>query len=198
MRRFKEYVGLAFGRLMVLEEVTTLRTQRDRYYRCRCECGKALLVSRTNLRNGHSRSCGCLSRQRTAERNTKHGLSNSVEYRAWQAMRNRCFNKNIPAYKDYGARGITVCPEWRESFLAFYAHMGQRPRDGVSIDRIDNDGHYEPGNVRWATRSQQAVNRRAVDTCRKCGGPLDYVKPSGGRCCRACKRAYLREWRARA
>lgn len=89
--------------------------------------------------------------------------SNKVEYRAWQNMKHRCYNPNHASYKNYGARGIKVCDEWMHDFTAFYRELGPRPSDNHSIDRIDNDGHYEPGNVRWATRTMQQYNRRLQD-----------------------------------
>lgn len=86
--------------------------------------------------------------------------TNSSEYRIWSGLKQRCLNPNSPAYKDYGARGIRVCDEWKDNFLAFFSHVGKRPSRNHSIDRKNNDGHYEPGNVRWATRAVQAANRR--------------------------------------
>lgn len=89
---------------------------------------------------------------------TTHGMTNTPEYRAWKDLKKRCNNKNIPCFHRYGGRGISVCEEWASSFMAFYDHIGPRPGKNYSVDRIDNDGNYEPGNVRWATRKEQVEN----------------------------------------
>jgi len=94
---------------------------------------------------------------------TKHGLSGSREYETWARIKQRCYNKKLPCYKDYGGRGITMCDEWKESFEQFYKDMGKRP-EGKSIDRIDNDGSYEPSNCRWADKVTQQTNRRMYRT----------------------------------
>jgi hypothetical protein len=90
----------------------------------------------------------------------KPGYGRTPEYKAWQDMKDRCHNPRSHAYRHYGGRSINVCPEWRKSFLAFYAHVGPRPGKGYSVERIDNDGNYEPGNVKWATTKEQSRNRR--------------------------------------
>lgn len=96
--------------------------------------------------------------------NTKHGMSGSKEYGAWRNMRKRCYDPKHKSYKYYGARGISVCNEWNKSFINFYLFIGKAPSKKHSIDRIDNDGNYEPGNVMWATKKQQVLNRR--NTCK--------------------------------
>ncbi len=125
---------------------------------CSCACGSGLRLYRlTSLQVGHTKSCGCWN---AASRIT-HGQTQASEYRAWCAMKARCLNTKTGCYKNYGGRGITVCDEWRDSFKAFFAHIGPRPSPNHSIDRYpDNNGNYEPGNVRWATAPQQRRNSR--------------------------------------
>ncbi len=106
--------------------------------------------------HGHTRSCGCL----TAENNYKHGMANTKEWNTWVKVISRCTNPKCKNFKDYGGRGIKVCDEWLNSFEAFFEHIGYCPNPQMSIDRIDNEGHYEPGNVRWATKKQQNRNTR--------------------------------------
>ncbi len=112
------------------------------------------------FRNGLSKA-----RKRVGQANTKHGMCDSPEYKIWSGMTQRCTNPNNSAFHNYGARGITVTPEWlgRGGFARFIEHIGRRPSSGLSIDRIDNEGNYEPGNVRWATRKQQSLNSRKVN-----------------------------------
>lgn len=164
--------GTRLGRWTVLHEERIAPTPAVPYgrraVRCRCDCGNEGLVALLNLHD--SRSCGCLHREIVAEhnrrhksaQNTDHGLSRHPLYQTWAAMVKRCTNPNARMWPNYGGRGIKVCDEWRdvEVFLAYIeANLGPRPHDH-SLDRINNDGHYEPGNVRWATRSQQSKNRR--------------------------------------
>ena len=142
-------VGERFGRLLV--------TALDGEHRiCRCDCGKTTRVTSSNI-GRKTFSCGCLWRERI----TRHGRVKSQEYGIWEGIVGRCTNPSNSRWKDYGGRGIRICDEWRESFSAFLGCVGERPSRQHFIDRFpNNDGHYEPGNVRWATRSEQQRNRR--------------------------------------
>ena len=121
-----------------------------------CQCGRVIERSINYVRRGVYQSCSVCARQRPIT----HGMYGTPEYRAWANMLTRCYNRNRKDFARYGGRGITVCQEWRNSFEAFFAYVGKRPK-GMSLDRINNDGNYEPGNVRWATPAQQAQNRGA-------------------------------------
>jgi hypothetical protein len=137
---------------------------------CVCDCGTSRRVSLGNLRNGASRSCGCLRNESNPVNGRKslvHGAKGTGAYRAWRSMRDRCHNPRNPSYADYGGRGITVCERWRvgegekSAFVCFLEDVGHRPSGNHSLDRIDNDAGYGPGNCRWATSKQQSRNRRS-------------------------------------
>ena len=157
--------GETYGRLTVLaEDVTSVRGRGGkRCWLCLCECGGTIVVQQSNLRGGRTRSCGCLRRQATAEYNRRtkrtHGMRETPTYSSWQSMLSRCYNPNATGFKHWGGRGITVTPAWHQ-FEAFLEDMGERP-EGTTLDRIDVNGNYEPGNVRWATPGEQVRNRRA-------------------------------------
>ncbi len=157
--------GRRFDRLLVREEVIERRTKSHRYYRCECDCGGVSVVAQAHLRSGHTTSCGCRMIETSGLVNRRHGRASykrgiATEYRIWQNMLTRCGNPKATNYKDYGGRGITVCRQWAESFIAFLRDVGSRPSMAYSLDRINNDGNYEPGNVRWATQIQQQNNKR--------------------------------------
>lgn len=153
--------GLTFGRLTVccvVNEGTKLVA-----WKCQCICGSILELNGARLTSGSVKSCGCYNKS-CLQKRAKHGhLSNgqrSEEYNIWAGIKQRCLNSNYPAYSDYGGRGITIHPDWIENYKSFIDYMGRRPSKEHSIDRIDNNGNYEPGNVRWGTEEQQGYNKR--------------------------------------
>ena len=172
MNHAPDEAGHVYGRLTVLYRAANDAHGCVRWH-CRCVCGAEVDVEATKLRAGTVRSCGCLSRELTVQRNKartgtkRNGYSHTVEYAALAAAHKRCENPKTPGYAYYGGRGIKVCPQWslsKAGYEAFLAEVGPRPGDGYSLDRIDVNGDYAPGNVRWATAEQQANNRRSNRT----------------------------------
>lgn len=171
MTRYHDLTNTRFGRLFVvgLDRVTEANRA---YWTCWCDCGKEKAIRADGLTTGAVQSCGCLGRERRTAASVvaslKHGKTRGKrgeqrqppEYRAWTNMKTRCYNQKSKRYVDWGGRGIKVCDRWLNSFENFYADMGPKPAPGYSIDRIDVDGNYEPGNCRWADAKTQRNNRR--------------------------------------
>ena len=163
MPRFKDITGQRFGRLTATRFHSV---QHDAMWECVCDCGSEKIVNGVDLRNGHTRSCGCLRQELLCSKPVTHGHTKrsrgrlrSPTYRAWDAMIHRCTRPSATQYSYYGGRGIRVCERWLK-FENFLADMGERP-EGTTLDRYpDNDGNYQPGNCRWATPTMQARNRR--------------------------------------
>lgn len=158
MPKFNPSIGQRFGRLVVLG----LSDYKRYRILCKCDCGNIVPIYKYNLRDGISKSCGCLRNEIV----TKHGHNTdkkgkSPTYSSWDGIIQRCNNPNCKAYKHYGGRGITVCERWNK-FENFLADMGENPSKGYSIDRIDVNGNYEPSNCRWATAKEQSRNKRAT------------------------------------
>jgi hypothetical protein len=151
-------IGLAgqrFGLLNVISQ--SKHIGRRIAWLCRCDCGTELIVAANNLSSGHTRSCGCVRKGV----NKRHGMSETAEYRSWCKMKARCYDRNDKRYQNYGGRGIAVCSRWRNSFENFFEDMGPRP-EGYSLERIDNDGIYEPSNCIWVPIENQSRNRSTV------------------------------------
>jgi hypothetical protein len=158
--RVQDLTGTKFGRWLVLG-YAGVTDYKQHLWHCRCECGVERDVLGMHMRSGKSVSCGCFKDERTAERNRKHGLTESPEYLTWCNVKFRTQNPDHPSGEWYAKRGITMCDRWRSDFAAFYADMGPRPSDKHSIERMDNDGNYEPGNCCWALSKDQMRNTRS-------------------------------------
>lgn len=182
--------GMRFGYLVVVERSESSPSGKTKWL-CSCDCGATSVVFGCALTSGHTSSCGCVHRARLGKYSLTHGATAGYKrtkaYRSWLQIRRRCVKGGVKAFDRYGAVGVTMAAEWQEDFDAFLAHIGPAPSEKHSVDRIKNELGYEPGNVRWATHSEQCRNKRKnlyvdlngermllIEACEQTG--MDYYK----------------------
>ena len=159
-RKFEDLTNQVFGRLTVIERDYS---KNNTSWKCICECGNKTSTRASALKKGKTKSCGCLNKELSDARKYKHGLNRTKDHVSWCHIKQRCYNKNNKAYKYYGGRGIKLYEEWIDnpkSFIDYIKSLENYGVDKLSLDRIDNNGNYEPGNLRWATKKEQARNKR--------------------------------------
>ena len=176
-----DLIGHKYNRWTVIERVFPNTNQGSTQWLCRCDCGNTAIVPRNNLRSGASKSCGCWNLENIKEMATTHGKTKTREYEIWSGMKKRCLNPNSKAYSYYGGRGIKICDSWKNDFTAFLTDMGPCPAN-LELDRIGNNGNYEPGNCRWATRKEQMQNTSRnvwIEFCGKRMVQTDWIRDLG-------------------
>jgi hypothetical protein len=152
-------VGQRFGRLLVLKD-SGERKGQGVVWECLCDCGKKTKVQAGNLKNNHTKSCGCLNREVAGNRARIHGMTGTKPYRVWTNMKERCYKLTCKEYKWYGKRGIKICERWRNSFENFWDDMKAGYIENLTLDRTDNNKNYCKDNCRWTTQTEQSNNRR--------------------------------------
>lgn len=158
--KIRDLTNQKFERLTALRRLGPYK-HGGSLWECACDCGAITQVKNQYLTSGHTTSCGCIRYEKLRASHIIHGLSDHPLHHVWRAMISRCFCPTDSSYHKYGGRGISVCERWRESFVDFLSDMGERPSKGQSLDRFpNNNGNYEPGNVRWATQKEQCRNTR--------------------------------------
>lgn len=148
-----------YGRWTVVKFVDRDQKNNGRYL-CRCECGTEKIVRLTHIKSGKSKSCGCLSSEITGSLHRKHGLSHTRLYDIWKTMKRRCSDSKFPSYKHYGARGISVCEDWLKIDKFYKWALNNGYEEHLTIERVDNNGNYEPSNCTWITHKEQQLNKR--------------------------------------
>ncbi|WP_432717822.1 AP2 domain-containing protein [Staphylococcus equorum] len=155
-----DIVGKQFNYLKVLKYVGKNKHSK-KLYNCLCtKCNKEKIMLGTVVKNGYSKSCGCLQKEKIKKKQTTHGMSKTLIYQKWKGIKKRCYDSKAQNFKHYGGRGIKVCDEWKDDFVQFYSDVGDVPFEGAELDRIDNNDDYKPSNCRWVNHQANSNNRR--------------------------------------